>query len=345
MIVNRDTVSLQSVLSDAVNRSSPVAYVAAYSTQNAVLAEAGQTDADLDKFYAPITFQNTTTGKLEVGIDASRQRAGAVLQLETILLAALVLTAAAGLATIAGWRRVGRQLERVTRYLQGSGELPALSNAEDELGALALAAAELNVPSRRQNGGQGPSGSVVCAVGIDNIEQVFKQLSAQEFETLLNRLRVVVEDVAALYDGELTGATDAGFGLRFRQAPGQEDPVFRALCCARLVHWLFPRAGGRNVLTAGIAREPQSASLLLAQLASRRALRDAEQLAGEASPGELLITQSCAREPGLEERVQLEAMPAAAAGSMKLVRLHEPYLSLLKRQYLQLGGQGTPGGE
>lgn len=344
MLVNKDTVSLQSVLSDAASRP-PVAHIAVYSMQNQVLAEAGQADASWDSYSADITFQDAKTGRIVVAIDASQNRSGAILQLETVILTALVLTGIAGLVTIAGWRRVGSQLEHITHYLRGSGELPALSNAEDELGALALAAAELNVPPRKPVASNGPSGAVVCAVAIDNIEQVFKQLSAQELETLLNKLRSVAEDVIALYDGEITGTTDAGFSLRFKTAPGQEDPVFRAICCAKLVFWLFPRAGGRNVLTAGIAREPQAATLLLAQLAARRAIRDAEELASTATPGELLITQSCAREPGLNERSLLEPMAAHAAGSLRLARLHEPFLSLLKRQYVQLGGQGTPGGE
>ncbi len=343
MLVNKDTVSLQSVLSDAVR--SPVAHISVQNMQSQVLAEAGQADADLDSYSSPITFQDATAGKIIVGIDASQNRAGAILRLETVIITGLVLIGVAGFITLLGWRRVGSQLEHITRYLQGSGELPALSNAEDELGALALAAAELNVPPRKPVASNGPTGAVVCAVAIDNIEQVFKQLSAQELETLLNKLRSVAEDVVALYDGEISGTTDAGFSLRFKTAPGREDPVFRAICCAKLVFWLFPRAGGRNVLTAGIAREPQAASLLLAQLAARRAIRDAEELAGIATPGELLVTPSCAREPGLSERTLLEPMAAHAAGSLRLARLHEPFLSLLKRQYQQLGGQGAPGGE
>lgn len=267
-----DTLSLAVLLRELVNNPY-VSHAALYSVDNRILAEVGQrpkSSTSETGFYSQqLSLQNTIAGALHLHIDIKKLQQPLDSSMQTLAAAGLVLLILAALLSLRLGRSVGVPLQSLSNWLNNPVPPAPHCQRSDEIGWLARQLSQHfidDTPSAEQQPNASPTPvaqasndpvaapasaqhshaqttatksaqqvaarTAILAVEFGNMEQL-RQLPSERLADLKNKYRYVLEQSAALYNGELNNLTDGRNLITFNS----DHPEYprNALLCGELL--------------------------------------------------------------------------------------------------------------
>ena len=143
LLVSNDTLSLNVLLSDLVNRNPLVDHAVVYSVDNRILAEAGSRPTrsmlgETEGIYSsPITFQEVIAGQLRISLDMQQFQQPMIISLQNMGLLSLILLALALWLSLRLGRHISTPLLQLRVWLRDPDDPAPGAGRQDEIGDLA----------------------------------------------------------------------------------------------------------------------------------------------------------------------------------------------------------------